>query len=234
MAVPVVAATGALATGTGTTATTNAPSGVSAGEYLVLLVGTEIAATVTQPTGWDTVDVELETSAGVTAAMFVREATGGGDDTPSVSLGGSVNWGTRIYRITGQRDTSALDTDHDGFNDNSNDTAFDHPSITVTDADSLGILFAVASGGTASLLSYPAGWDVTDVYDDAGSFGMYAATKTLAAGATGTGTITFSGSQRKAGVIAAIRPAAAGGRTTKNTRSHPLGMRLGMNFRVAG
>lgn len=210
MAAPVPASTSSHVVGNGNSIATSAPSGVSVGDLLLLCVGTEISTTITPPSpAWTQIDQMIEGGTAVAGGVWRRIADGTADDTPTVSLADTRDYDAFIMRITGHDAASPIGV-HSSFSDNTSDAAFDHPDVTVGDNDSLGLIFVVGANGTGSLSAYPAGWTST-IFHDAGAFYTYTALKTLAAGATGTGTITFTLSQRKVGFIVAIKPATGGG-----------------------
>lgn len=197
------------ATGNGNSIATNAPSGVVSGDLLLLCITLETATTITTPSNWTQVRNLVAAGNQWRIAMYRRTADGGSDDTPTVSLGATVDYKATILRIDGQHATPIDDSDEAA--DDTIDGSIDHPSVDVTDANSLGILFSFHANTTVSVSSYPdAGWN--PVFAVSGNaHNAFCAQKTLASGATGTGTITYSASNRKALIIAVVRPAAGGG-----------------------
>lgn len=101
MAIPTYQSISAAASGTGTTITTNAPSGVSSGNLLILTVSAASAASVTTPSGWTQSHNAADPATSfVRCAIYHRIADGTGSDTPSVTLGSSVAYVAYILRFT--------------------------------------------------------------------------------------------------------------------------------------
>lgn len=111
-------------------------------------------------------------------------------------------------------------------------------SVTPGQNDSLiiqGLAFNV-TGTLAINESYVHTGDGTDYIDRAGNMMGLAAAYLIqtTAGATNPTWTHTPGSSSMAAVGAVFKPAGVGGRTTKNTRSHPLGISAGVNWRVTG
>lgn len=153
MAIPVIQSVGTAATGTGTSITTNAPSGVVTGDLLVLSVATVTGTTVTTPTGWTIVDTINDGFNTSRQAMYYRIADSTADDTPTVTLGVSIAYAAFILRIDGQA-ASPLDVKATGSATGT--TAPAVPSITTGFANELAI--AAMTVGTGALTANPTNW----------------------------------------------------------------------------
>lgn len=153
MAIPVVASVGAAATGIGTSITTNAPSGVTSGDLLILSVGTVSATTVTTPTGWTLIDSLTDGSSLSREAMYFRVADGTADDTPSVTLGTFKDYCAFIVRVTGSV-ASPVDVKNTGSGTSS--TTPTVPSVTTTISNEL--LLCAMTLGVGALSGNPTNW----------------------------------------------------------------------------
>lgn len=154
MAVPVVASVGSAVTGTGTSISTSAPSGVSSGDLLVLTVTVTTSTTITTPTNWNDVDTVADGSATLRTSMFYRVANGGADDTPTVSLGASVTYIAVIARITGAT-SSPFDVKNTASS--TSDSAPPIASVTTTTADEL-VIASIAINAVGAFTSNPSTW----------------------------------------------------------------------------
>ena len=218
MAAPVVQSTGTSATGTGTSITTNAPAGVAVGDFLLLCVGVSSATTISTPTGWT--DISTVASAGSEArvSMFYRIATGGADDTPTVSLGASVAYGADITRIDGQH-SSPIDT----FNTNSqtSGSAPSLPNVTTATADELLMGFMALDSPINSFTSNPTGW--TQQQDIPAALVARLWKRTVAAaGLVGGAAAGITNSDATAQMVVAIKSSAATSSTFDRSFSENL------------
>lgn len=148
---------GTVATGTDTSAETNAPSGVTAGDLLVLTVLVEGAVTITTPSNWTARPTVADGFGGHRLAVFERIATGGGDDTPTVTVGAGIgNWQTCILRIEGQKASSPFDTSNTASATSGTSAAL--PSITT--AEDAELLIGVVGTTAGDVTVHPSGWDI--------------------------------------------------------------------------
>lgn len=191
--------------------TCNVPTGVLAGELLVVAVThSEASAAVPDQTGWTTVAKATNASASVQTALFYRVATG--SEPASYTFTGlnasAVNRATaEMFRLSGVDTTTPLDVAAGtavGFG-----TSITTPSVTTVTAGAL-VIYAVARAtATASDINVASG--TTLIIDTTGT-GRRAITAQEArptVGATGTRswTSTDATSLGMAGIAAAFRPA---------------------------
>lgn len=154
-------ATGAAAQGTGTSIVTNAPAGVQIGDLLILAISMNGDRTVTTPTGWTLISSVPSSAGGAfELATYWRIATGGADDTPTVTVNLSSTYTAYIVAYVNPHATP-FDEKADTAQ-SSVDTTFEIGSVTVDNDDSM-CLIIVASN--TSSVSTPTGYTarVTDI-----------------------------------------------------------------------
>ena len=106
-------------------------------------------------------------------------------------------------------------------------------SVTPSEDNELVVSGVSIADGSSGTYAVDSGLTITDqILASAGNFegGGLAYIIQTSAGAVNP-TWSWTGSVNSAAVIATFKAAAAGGRTTKNTRSAPLGVNIGMNWR---
>jgi hypothetical protein len=202
MAFPVIAAGNTSTNASGTSHTVNLPTGIVAGNLLVVVFGGSAAATLTWPAGWTEFLTGGATGAVLNAAY--KLASGSEGSTITVTSGAtSLTSNTRSYRITGSGEAPQA-----GVNVTISSSATgDPPSLTPTWAASLDILWiAISFASTQSTVStYPTSYTNTAVLAN-GSTGL----ATCNLNATGTvqdpAAFTWGGTGRKNTNTIAIKP----------------------------
>src|SRR6185437_5383925 len=102
---PVVASTSSGTTGVGATqVTTTLPSGVAAGDLLVLFVARLNALATTDPSGWTRLSTD-STHNGAFEAWYRRYQAG--DSAPTVTGPSGTAWAYRMLRVTGAHTSTA-------------------------------------------------------------------------------------------------------------------------------
>lgn len=141
MAVPAYAAVGAgFANDSVTTAAVAYPSGISAGDLLLLQVVQATGGTVTTPSGWTLRSGADATP--ITAVQRVYSKTADGTESGNLSVGVQAQGaGTfaRMYRVTG--DAAGEWGFEGGGTTNGNDNSAEMPSVTTTGVDRLAVNF---------------------------------------------------------------------------------------------
>lgn len=198
---------GTVNSGTDASLETSAPASVAVGDLLILVVMNEVnpSPTFTTPTDWTPIgtDVNGATTANRIAAYW-RIATGGGDDTPTVTQGASGNWRSFIARYTGHDPVTPIQTSSTA---NASSTTIAIPVLSVSRNDSLSIL-AACNAGTS--YTFPGTWvENEDSLATSQQAGL--GYKAVNAGNTATENLTLAVSNRVAIVHAVIQPPAAGG-----------------------
>jgi hypothetical protein len=200
----------AVAHGSGGTATTNAPSGVSVGDLLLLFLGTQTSAASTTPGSGTWAIAKAKT--GVSQAqveVFWKIADGTADDTPSITLNGSNDWQTYIVRCTGHHATVPIG---DSDSNNGTGTTVAVTPITVSDAGSLVFLCTQTVLTSDTISSFPSGYTsmITTALTGRGAFGI--ARQAFSVGDTPAGNITYAGTgSQKSNLSFEVVPAAGGG-----------------------
>lgn len=243
MAIPVVASVGAAAAGIGTSFSTNAPSGVSTGDMLILSVGTSVATSITTPTGWTLIDAVSEGFGTCRQALYYRVADGTSDDTPTVSITSPNDYCAFIVRITGAA-SSPVDVKATGSGTASTTPTL--PSVTTLVANDLALCSMTLNSG--SLTGNPSNWtqqadstfggaDMRIWTQDAASTGSYGgenaastsgnyAVVTVALKSSGAGTFSRSFSENLACTETPLRSC-----TNLRTGSENFGIKEGLFYK---
>lgn len=203
MAIPVVASVGSVASGTGTSITTNAPSGVAVGDLLDLRVAIVTGTpSIDTPSGW-TLIASVSDGVGVRTAAYWRIADGTATDTPTVSItGGSVTYRAYILRITGAG-TSQPETSSTG---NGTSASPPIPSVTTGSTDEL-LVTSMATSANSFSVAAPSTW--TNVATFGGVPPAFAINRKDASSAGAYGGETYSSSGGTyAGITVAYSPGA--------------------------
>lgn len=207
MAAPVLAAVGAyLSAGSGTSAAIAVPSGVQAGDIILVTLHFEDAATITPPAGFALLDVEVLTTPGFWNYIFWKRATGADSGTYTFGLGAD-DWRTGIAaRFTGCATTG---DPWDVFTNASSSTSSSTTpavSLTTTGADRLLVwaadLWDVSTFTAPTSYARPTNsWPSSRLLD--------ICTRSQAvAGATGSVTGTLGTARQRVAWLIALRPPA--------------------------
>lgn len=145
--------------------------------------------------------------------------------TPSGTLSG--NFFVEIREWAGLETSNTLDATATGMNTNAAPTTAS--SGTLSQADEVASCVLMRSGSNTTTAG--SGW--TETADEGSASFEH---RVLAATTAIVGDWALGGSETWAVCLATYKAAAGGGggRTTRNTRSHPLGVGAGINFRVGG
>lgn len=168
MAVPVVAAVGAQANGTTTTATLNEPAGVSAGNLLIAVLGSDTSTnTFAQPEGGGWTLRERSTSGADCLEVWWKIATG--SDSYAFKQSGANPWIGTAFRLTGHDPTTPISTSGKS-NSASAVTTLKTAVITTTRAESL-VLSIFGEDGDATGIGFSSA-GATEFFDvqEASSF----------------------------------------------------------------
>lgn len=190
----------------------NAPSGVTSGDLLVLCAVKAGSGAFTTPSNWTQIQSASDGFSAQRTAMYYRIATGGADDTPTLSLAsGTADILAQIVRISGQAASSPLDTSAVQTQTSGSTAAI--PSISTAEADELLI---ACIGIDVNFTGDPSTWDqrgvtdagdVTDVNVGLGIWTKAAPTS----GSYGTETASIGSSNQATRIVAAFKSAAGGG-----------------------
>jgi len=207
MPAPVLQSISAVAESATSSLAMNAPSGVASGDFLLAVVTSENRQQASTPSGWDLVHYIETAVVNLGQTVFRRIATGGGDDTPTISFPGSAALSGIILRINGQAASSPFDASNSAASGFAATMAV--PTATVAQNDSLCVL--VTSSISQSLTcSVDNSWSEFGEYPST-TTGIAAYRQTSAAGTSPGGTITWSSSTRFVASTVIIKPAAAAG-----------------------
>ncbi len=183
----------------------NAPSGVVAGDLLVICITcANPARTFSVPVGWTSVVNFLDPTLSLRTAMFRRIADGTSADTPTITFSGGTDVIARMLRIDGQHASPLLTFN---FATQSSGATAAIPSISPTQLQAL--LVAVIGLDTAFINPDPVGW--TQRVRDSLPTGILASLGiwTEAApslGSYGGQTATLASSNQANKLVAAFRP----------------------------
>lgn len=202
MTLPVFGVAGTYLTGTSATAAVAVPSGVTAGQVILVHLYKESTATVTPPSGFtELTPAPFTTSSVHTHHVFWKRATGSDSGTYSFTWSGSTFREAVAIRYTGCA-TSGVPVDV--FNTaarSTNGTVTPAVSLTTTGADRL--LEWAGSNFNAGSWTPPSGF--TERVDAAGCLSV-ATLGQSTAGSTGSVTGTCSGSSSETGWLLALLP----------------------------
>jgi PKD repeat protein len=205
MAVPTLQATQTSTTTTaGTSHTVTLPTGVAAGDLLVVAAAFSSNGTITLPSGWTSVH-QVNTT--FTTIVFSKQSAAGGETTLALTSSNNARMAARAWRISGAHQASPP-TAAAGANTTS--TTPDPPSLTELTSDHLWIAIAGINGLTTTS-AYPSGYGNSNNTQATTSPTLASASKTATASATenpGTFTISASTAHRAitVGVQAGIPP----------------------------
>jgi hypothetical protein len=226
MAFPQVAATNSGNSGANaTTHTVNLPSGISAGDLLVIFWsndGTATASITTPASGWTTLVDALDANASTpTTHLYVwyRVADGGEGSTITVTTTAGEGSAYTAYRITGHN-VPTDPPEYTGANPAS--SANPNPPSETASWGSADNLWIVGYGWDANVAhnAYPANYtsnQLTSRWANTGGSGIASATREVATATEDPGTATLASSEQWAAVTVVIRPVVAGNVTVTPT-----------------
>jgi hypothetical protein len=185
------------------------PSGVVAGDFLVIVVGNRGTVGTSQfsddVTGWAQLSEQQALTGGVYIdhSIYTRRADGTEGSTTTITSTSANKYNGHYLRISGTRgiDVSAHQSENGG-------TTHTCPSITTTEDDCLAIYYCFHKGTNGAPLSTPSGWVEQDE-DGNGSLGTQVSfgTKTQAsAGATGDANVVAAVSNSACYFQLAVEP----------------------------
>jgi hypothetical protein len=204
MAVPVVESVSAVAETATSSLQLNAPSGVVAGDLLVMTVVCRDRQEANAVSGWTNTGYVESATVAIGQTTYHRVADGTSTDTPAVTFSSAPStlaWGI-IHRVSGHDGVTAYVSDLSGFA-----SSLSIPTTTAGDNESL--CLAVGSTGSFSVSSgsWSSGW--AKFTPDANVSPGYttAATQSSDAGTTPSGTVSFGNSGRIVISVVVISPA---------------------------
>ena len=237
-----------LSLGTRTNSTVTAPSGITNGDILFFFLhtGSSSGFSATAPGGFAAVPgtwpMEMTEPADPwTSRLFVwyKVASGESGNYTATHGSGSTEGVMVCCSTAGTPPASPLTPDPSQTTGTTSGGTETVTGVTTSEDNSL-LVFLCDLWDQAGPASAPTGTTptYTERYDPGATGVLYVATGVLTpAGATGNETMNSAngnGKQFLGSLISVAGPAAAGGRTTKNTRSNPLGIEAGMGFQMCG
>ena len=217
----------AIAATTATTVTVSKPTGATVGDQLVAVVGHAGTGTLAA-SGW----TQILTRAGSGITLYVLRKLVAADDPASYTFALSANtaMSVGVVALSGIDALSPVLASASQANGSNSDAIA--PSIT---PGSTGLLLYAAAWAGNTRATPPGG--MTEQADaGAGTASIYAATQTVSAGATGTRSVSVSGSPPSAAALIAFLPAQATG--TKSGAMVPgttiVKESLALDFGVSG
>src|ERR1035437_1729405 len=207
--------TATTATSTTTTLTINKPTGVVAGDILIVAI-TKLNSTntITPPTGWTSIDGRsLAGSTPRYGAVFYKIAGSAEGTNYAFSLGsGTSNSSGAIVAFSGVNNTTPFDVTNGIIYVQGSQTEVDATSITTVTANAAVIMLGMAANSSPTW----SGWTTTSpgVLTQIASIQSTNTTTTgigwaikLTAGSTGIGKATLSSGERNGGILIALKPA---------------------------
>jgi hypothetical protein len=232
LAFPTVAATAVREnTSNSTSQVANLPAGIASGDLLLVIgVIDGSGTTVTWPAGWNELD-QVVFGACLTAGY--RIATGGEASTISITSPSETSiW--RAFRLTGWHGTTPPEISAPVT---ISDEDSDPPSLTASwgAEDNWWLTFAGIDAPSYGIAVYPSGYTGELMQGPAGGVGLASCYRESAAATENPAAFQWDTATNPSNqcYTLAVRPAAApAGRATKNTRSNPLGVYVGMGHRM--
>ncbi len=201
-AFPTVAATtGGTQTTPTTTHTVNLPAGVTNGDLLVVIFGTDIAPVVTWPSGW-TVIVSTNHAGFLQTEVASRFADGTEGATITVTTDAAVPSAHNSYRITGHdAATAPQGAIVDGVDD-----LPDPPALTPAWGSADTLWLAVTNKGDAALTGYPANYTNGTDFSITGGHGVASARRARTAASENPGPFTLAATAGWVAATVGVRP----------------------------
>lgn len=220
MAHPVVEATNTGSNASlSTTQTLNLPTGIQAGDLLVMAVGLLGNVTTSWPSGWNVIKV-LQVSTNQLEIAW-READGTEGATINITTGSTTRNGHVSYRISGAEDPSTQPPQAStGVIQEADSANPDPDSLTPTGGSKDYLWIAAESNNGSSTTAAPTNYTLVSGGTGGGGGGANCGTghRQLTASSTDPGTFTLSGNQNWTAVTVAVHPtSAAGGQTLTGT-----------------
>jgi hypothetical protein len=211
----------------------NKPTGTASGDIMVYVVYFEPDTTTISITGSFTSLFSLANTGAFKLEVFARRAGGSEPATFTVSNStGGNQWRAAVgVAYSGGTGTGTLlDLANGSQADGALNTAQTAPSITTTGTDRM-LVFGYGNFSGTNMTA--AAGAATNLRGSLGGCALVDALR-AAAGATGTSNPSSGvGTDDYVGIHAAIISDTGGaGKVTKNTRSHPLGVNIGMGWRM--
>lgn len=203
-----------VATTNATSMTCTAPSGITAGDLLLLICyngSTTGNNDYTTPTDWTLEHSSGDTDSDSMIVVFSKVAEGDETDISFTGLSGVQQHGVFYARVSGADDTDPVEVvGTNSISAGSTDSTC--PAITTLTDKSLAFAVGVQDQPDGTLSSYPSGWtEGGDIYPGAstsGCAGAFATKEIATAGDTGAAVFTWSRSDGTNGVQFAVKPGA--------------------------
>lgn len=235
MAVVFRSVTSAVNTSFGTGPVVTAPAGLADGDVIVIVFGTNDTLTAGgTPTlnGFTNLGIQNNGTVGGGHALW-KVASGEGANWTFTGLwGGAGSIGD--YACVAYQDDAAGDAalDQSAVSAPTSSTTPVSPSITPS-VDNCMVLGCFAGDAAANTTATELGGatERSDANNASGTGKVYIEELLQTSAAPVTMSATFTGAVELAAYTLSIKPTAAAGRTTKNTRAFPLGVNVGMNWR---
>lgn len=190
MAFPVVQATSSGANNAVNSHPVTLPSGIEAGDLLVVFFTTDSGYTVDTPSGW----TKAADTASITRRLVIYTKTASGSDTLTIATtpGGAstVDSAYTAYRIVTTNGIQVAITATGSGNVNPNP-----PSLTPSGGSDtyLWIAAAASAGGGSGVTAYPTNYSANQEEDDTQDFGIASAVYAHEDSSEDPGTFTFAG-----------------------------------------
>lgn len=217
-AVPVIEAYTETTVTAASTITMTAPSGITADELLIIIVGNDDSSADIGCTasGWTT-EIEIGDGGSDAHLCVLWKIALGDEGNVTVSGDGSSNeWGGWYFRVSGASTTAPINVKHSELVGSNNTIALD--SITTTATNTLAF-YAVTFDGNDLLPASVSGgtWVEYDEYDagggSTGNAGAFGTTTVGSPGGTGIATVSTAAFDGISGAVFAIRPDRSTGST---------------------
>ena len=170
MSFPVVQTTNTSTVTSSTSHAVSMPSGIVAGDKLLVFFCTDGSVTVDTPSGW-TKEIDQIATAGGARRLVIYSKTAVGSDTLTVTSSGSIDSAHASYRIV--TDNSY---EFNAVGTASSSTTPNPPSLTPSGGSQKYMWFAVAAFASGSVSSYPTNYSSNQTESQVNSVGIAAAT----------------------------------------------------------
>lgn len=232
MAFPPVAATNSGSqTANSTTHTINLPTGIAAGNLLLVFFsndGLATASVTTPASGWTELGTQLMLSDSARLTVFYRVADGAEGSTITITTSATEQSTHVSYRITGQHASTV--PEFASFTPGSSTSNPDPPSLNPSGWDVEDTLWIAVAAWDNNLdrdgTGYPTNYSSNQIWVDGGTGNapIMVATRNNAAASEDPGTFTISGNEQWGAATIAVRPAAGAGSYTLTLDSGSLSL----------
>lgn len=166
----------------------------------------------------------------IISAFYALNVTGGSSFAVTFNPSGADNFGIIAIEYSGVETSSALDASNEGVAFGSSS-----PSSGAATATAAGTAIGFVHTDSAATITAAGGWSLVEEYETGDFVGSYSIIDKAVTAGSQTATWTLGGNDNwTAGIIILKDGTGPVLRSTRNIRSHPLGVRLGIGLGIGG